>query len=168
MEINLNNKIIRYKDLVANHSLGMIAGVALTYKILETISEIVNDHEFFPDYIYTGVGMNGMGIIDSFRYVFGEDVVIDTEYKNISCDVVKAPNGGDYYFEFLSDKIMIKISLLHNILPKEFYRLSRLAKLPGFSQDAELMKIRNEVAKILLNSEWISIFNIETLYLPQL
>lgn len=163
--IKINHKIIKYEYLLKYHKQEMVAGVALAYKIFEAISSLFKDFEFSPFYIYNGVGNNGKGLIDSFRFVFGENVDIDCSYDHICPnDCVKAPNGGYYYFEFADTKRILMVKLLPNILPIEFYELSRAAKKNNFNDYKALLEIRKLVADILLHNSWENIFEVIVLY----
>ena len=136
---------ISYDELINNHKGGMVAGVALAYRMLELLFSNINNIDNI-NYFFTGIGKNGVGVIDTIKYIF-KDIEIDIDNSNLlEINAPDTPNGGKYYFEF-KDNINKYIFILRdNLVSEEFMTASRESK--KYTKDS----IPSEVLEKLINA----------------
>lgn len=161
-----NKKIeFSHKECLENHKGTLFAGVALSYKMLSSFLTEENRHERGGWYFYTGIGKNGQAIIDTAKFVLGEDTIIDISEKVLEkVQTPEGPNGGKYYFLFENKEQgkRYTFQVKEGMVPEEFYIYSRKLKKAGSQADEELIQktneVRNQVAQEILKAKGSDIF----------
>lgn len=163
-----------YDDLIDYHNGEFPGGVALVYKLMvwvfnEVVSEIPHRESCS---FYSGIGMNGKGIID------GADLVMQirrTGQLNTDldhCSEVSAPpgpGGGKYYFEIGFNGKLIKVKVKKNVIPEEFFSFSKYlheqnnqGKSISKEEMQRAMQLRTALAELILKSRGEDIFTVIT------
>ena len=159
-----------YEELLGHHGGAMPGGVALAFRMLQWIfNDILKTvPERGACTFYSGLGINGRGIIDTVKMVTGVEenstLRLDIDYSLDKTGPV-APGGGRYYFEFGYAGKMIRLAVKDGAIPEEFFRCSaemhrkRLAG-EGISEEetAHLQQLRTELSKAILGADSSDLF----------
>lgn len=158
---------ITYQDMIKYHGRHFIAGVAMSYKLLELALRELSPNEIpSREKIYVISSVNGPGIIDGIEMVTRAKsrhaLTVDAQVS-VGKDAPDAAdgNGGKYYFEFKYNAKKLVVSLKHGFMPPEFITLAYKTHDGTLTESDELRlrTLKEEIADLLISNKPEELFD---------
>ena len=166
------------EDVCGAHDGTFPAGVALAYQLFQCIGQLEREAGRFiladDAYFYSGIGVNGAGILDVARFVLDlkdDHLCLDLSYAD-GIEAPAGPGGGKYVFEAGYDGYVWQLVLRDGLIPASFFSLSKEAheisaqRALTAAETDRLMQERTSLARALLSAPARDLFRVKKIGRP--